>query len=140
MPKLAGDPESVHVAAFSDAHPPVDATTATRITAFQQALAWRERVTKAVEPFRAQKKKSVDAAVTLEVSDQGQLDALQLLHEQLADLFIVSSVQLTKAVADDVKVADHAGARCERCWKHYDQLAADPADVCERCATALKGS
>ena len=34
-------------------------------------------------------------------------------------------------------VEDHAGPRCERCWKHYDQLAASPNDVCERCAAAL---
>ncbi|MGE0399799.1 MAG: isoleucine--tRNA ligase [Kofleriaceae bacterium] len=140
MPKLAGDPESVHVASFSDAQPPVDATTAIRITALQHALAWRERVTKAVEPFRAQKKKSVDASVILEVSDEGQYDALQSLLDELPDLFIVSSVQLARAAADGVKVTDHAGPRCERCWKHYDQLAVDPPDVCDRCATALKGS
>ena len=37
-----------------------------------------------------------------------------------------------------VTVASHPGLRCERCWKRYATLAADPADVCERCATALK--
>lgn len=140
MPKLAGDPESVHVASFPELRPPVDVPTATRITALQHALAWRERVTKAIEPFRAQKKKSVDAKVVLRVADRAELEALTTLSEELADLFIVSSVELASGAESTVDVADHEGPRCERCWKHYDHLAADPADVCDRCATALKGS
>ncbi len=140
MPKLAGDPESVHIASFPEVRPPVDATTATRITALQHALAWRERVTKAIEPFRAQKKKSVDATVVLKVNNADELALLRSLHDELADLFIVSGVELSAGAEHVVEVTDHTGARCERCWKHYDQLAADPADVCVRCATALKGS
>ena len=140
LPRLAGDPDSVHVASFPEVQPPVDSRTATRITAFQHALAWRERVTKAIEPFRAQKKKSVDAKVVLQVADASELAALTTLSEELADLFIVSDVDLMPGDDTTVVVSDHTGARCERCWKHYDQLAADPADVCERCATALKGA
>ena len=37
-----------------------------------------------------------------------------------------------------VTVEPHPGPRCERCWKHYDKLAQEPPDVCERCAHALK--
>ncbi|MFN0250163.1 MAG: isoleucine--tRNA ligase [Kofleriaceae bacterium] len=140
MPRLAGDPESVHLAAFPDPTPPVSVRELGRITALQHALAWRERVTKMIEPFRAQKKKSVDAKVVLRVADPNELDALTTLSLELADLFIVSSVELVTGAENTVEVADHAGPRCERCWKHYDQLAADPADVCERCAIALKGS
>jgi isoleucyl-tRNA synthetase len=139
MPRLAGDPDSVHIAAFPDAQPALDVRTATRITAFQHALAWRERVTKAVEPFRAQKKKSVDASVVLRVADNAEREALTTLSEELADLFIVSNVELASG-DNTVDVTEHTGPRCERCWKHYDHLAADPADVCDRCATALKGS
>jgi len=36
-----------------------------------------------------------------------------------------------------VTVEAHTGPRCDRCWKHYERLAADPPDVCERCAAAL---
>mgnify|MGYP003551689306 CR=1 FL=1 len=56
---------------------------------------------------------------------------------ELADLFIVSGVEIAEG-QDTVDVAPHPGPRCERCWKHYDQLAADPNDVCVRCADALK--
>jgi isoleucyl-tRNA synthetase len=102
---------------------------------FAILLAWRERVTKALEPFRAQKNKSVDARVTLHAA--ADRETLMRYQGELADLFIVSAVEVV-AGDDTVTVAPHAGPRCERCWKHFEQLAADPADVCERCAQALK--
>ena len=67
----------------------------------------------------------------------GDRATLEKYQGELADLFIVSAVELA-AGADTVVVEPHPGPRCERCWKHYDQLAADPPDVCERCAAALK--
>jgi rRNA maturation endonuclease Nob1 len=57
-------------------------------------------------------------------------------QSELADLFIVSGVEIS-AGDGTVAVAAHPGPRCERCWKHFDQLAASPNDVCERCAAAL---
>ena len=97
-------------------------------------LEWRERVTKALEAFRAEKRKSVDARVELHAV---QPAALHHYASELADLFIVSDVTIHAATADDVKVSVHSGPRCERCWKHYDHLATSPNDVCERCAAAL---
>jgi hypothetical protein len=58
-------------------------------------------------------------------------------QDELADLFIVSGVAITKGDGT-VSVEAHPGPRCERCWKHFDALAADPPDVCARCAEALK--
>jgi hypothetical protein len=52
-------------------------------------------------------------------------------------LFIVSGVEIASG-QDTVTVEAHPGPRCERCWKHYDHLAAEPPDVCVRCADALK--
>jgi predicted amidophosphoribosyltransferase len=40
--------------------------------------------------------------------------------------------------APSVQVTEHLGPKCARCWKHYEQLAKDPNDVCERCAEALR--
>ncbi|MEZ4404852.1 MAG: hypothetical protein R3B06_33000, partial [Kofleriaceae bacterium] len=57
--------------------------------------------------------------------------------EELADLYIVSAVDLAIADEPAVAVAAHGGVRCDRCWKWYPALAADPSDVCHRCAAAL---
>ncbi|HEY4182432.1 MAG TPA: isoleucine--tRNA ligase [Kofleriaceae bacterium] len=137
MPKLAGDPDSVHLAAFPDVKQ--DNAAGEIIADFAVLLAWRERATKALEPFRATKKKSVDASVVLRpaASERGVLERYKA---ELADLFIVSAATIGADGDGTVEVTEHTGLRCERCWKHYDKLAAEPNDVCERCATALKGA
>jgi len=131
MPKRTGDPDSVHLAVFPTVREPDAGVQAE----FSTLIAWREKVTKALEPFRAQKRKSVDAQVTLLAG--AERDTLAKYQSELADLFIVSAVDLGSGDGT-VQVAEHAGPRCERCWKHFEKLAADPADVCERCAEALK--
>ena len=100
--------------------------------------AWRERVTKALEPFRAAKHKSVDATVTLHAPHEDHA-VLARHHHELADLFIVSGVDLHATDLAAVEVGEHGGHRCERCWKWFDALAPAPApaDVCARCAQAL---
>ncbi len=137
MPKRAGDPTSVHVALFPDATEP--ATDAE----FASVLAWRERVTKALEPFRAEldanKKaihgRSTDAKVTLHATPADRA-ALVRYAAELADLFIVSEVAITEGTGT-VTVEMHPGLQCARCWKYYHQLAPAPNDVCARCADAL---
>jgi isoleucyl-tRNA synthetase len=132
LPKRKGDPDSVHLATFP-AGRAADAAVSEELAVL---LAWRERVTRALEPFRAEKHKSVDAKVTLRVGSDRAL--LERYRDELPDLFIVSAVAIESG-NDDVRVEVHAGAKCERCWKHYEHLAASPPDVCERCAEALRG-
>ena len=130
MPRKQGDPDSVHMAVFPKPQPHGAAIE----TDFAALLAWRERVTKALEPFRAAKNRSVDARLTLHAA--GDRDTLDRYRDELADLFIVSEVAIAKGDGT-VTVESHPGPRCERCWKHFPQLAADPPDVCTRCAQAL---
>jgi isoleucyl-tRNA synthetase len=134
MPRRADDPDSVHLAEF----PPAvdDAEAVDVLLQFTKLLAWRERVNKVLEPFRAAGNKSTDARVTLVHPSSDPL--LTAFRDELADLFIVSEVRLTTGSAEDVTVELHTGPRCERCRKHYDALAAEPNDVCERCAEALR--
>jgi isoleucyl-tRNA synthetase len=138
MPKRAGDPDSVHLATFPEAPPSSELGTGSLVTDGRVLVAWRERVTKALEPFRAQKNKSVDARVTLH-APAAERATLTKYEAELADLFIVSGVTLGASGDGTVEVEAHPGPRCERCWKHFDKLAADPDDVCERCAAALVG-
>ena len=132
LPKQLGDPDSVHLAVF----PAAQAADERLAADFAVLLAWRERVTKALEPFRAQKNKSVDAAVTVRAGAPDR-EVLARYRSELADLFIVSAVELTDGDGT-VTVAAHPGPRCERCWKHFDSLAPEPNDVCTRCAEALR--
>ena len=133
MPKRTGDPDSVHVAQFSvamsDAVPATDPELAS-------VLAWRERVTKALEPFRAEvdanKKaihgRSTDARVTLHAT-AAERAVLERYAGELADMFFVSEVAIAEGTGT-VTVEMHPGLQCARCWKYYDQLAAEPNDVC----------
>lgn len=145
MPKRVGDPASVHMATFPQAGAPAGVDDALA-KEFETLKAWRERVTKALEPFRAQKNKSSDASVTLHANAADR--AVLAKHEaELADLFITSGVALSDdegtlgsvGSVGSVDVVAHPGPKCERCWKHYDHLASAPNDVCERCAAALSG-
>jgi isoleucyl-tRNA synthetase len=139
LPRRAGDPDSVHLATYPEVRPTGEADAAL-VADFSVLIAWRDRVTKALEPFRAAKHKSVDARVTLRPPEADRA-VLARYEGELADLFIVSAVELGAAGAgpDLIHVVEHAGPRCERCWKHFDKLAAEPSDVCERCAAALAG-
>lgn len=133
LPKRKGDPDSVHLALF----PTAGAVDSALVAEFATILAWREKVTKALEPFRAAKNKSVDAIVTLKPA-AGDHPVLAKYAAELADVFIVSEVALGSG-GGEVEVAAHTGAKCERCWKHFAALAKSPDDVCERCAQALAG-
>ncbi|MEO8699278.1 MAG: isoleucine--tRNA ligase [Kofleriaceae bacterium] len=133
MPRRTGDPASVHLAAFPETREP----GADVVADFATLLGWRERVTKLLEPFRAQKRKSVDAKITLRPAP-ADAGILQTYAAELADLFIVSAVTLGEPGNGEVVIEEHNGPRCERCWKHFYALATSPNDVCERCARALQ--
>jgi isoleucyl-tRNA synthetase len=132
LPKRAGDPDSVHLAVF----PEVVAAGQAPAAEFERVLAWREIVNRALEPFRAAKNKSIDAAVVLH-APAADREPLARHAAELADTFLVSSVEIRDGDGT-ATVTAHPGPRCERCWKHYDRLAAEPNDVCERCAQALR--
>jgi len=132
MPRRKGDPDSIHLAAFPDVGEPRPEI----IADFATLLDWRERVNKELEPFRAAKHKSVDARVTLRPTATERVE-LERYAAELADLFIVSEVTIGGDGNGEVVLDEHPGPRCERCWKHFERLAADPDDVCERCAHAL---
>ena len=57
---------------------------------------------------------------------------------ELAELFIVSSVELVLADAYGVEILAAAGDKCPRCW-NYRALGANQEhpEVCERCAGVL---
>lgn len=135
LPRREGDPDSVHLALYPEGERLAEDDP--RLTSFATVLGWRERVTRELEPFRAAKHRSLDARVTI-AGSSGELHALLEHAEELADLFIVSAVDVVEQPGEvTIEVAEHGGHRCGRCWKWFEVLAAAPDDVCERCADAL---
>jgi isoleucyl-tRNA synthetase len=139
LPRLPGDPDSVHLAALPREDPSkVDAGVAAR---FESILTVRAAVTHTLEAFRAQKHHSLDAAVTVVVPG-GLRPALDASAELLHDYFIVSSVSLADAAGEDVDVtvAEHPGSKCPRCWKRIDDpvTLGEVEGLCSRCAAVLE--
>ena len=116
-----------------------------------QLIAVRDEVKKVLEQARADKQigASLEASVTLYCND-AVYDLLNSIPmDELADLMIVSHVELVKgeggaasAVEGLGVAAAHAtGDKCERCWKYSADLgthAAHPT-LCARCAAVVEG-
>ena len=88
----------------------------------------RERVTEAIEPLR--RDKIVGSSLEAEVS----VPELLASPEELAELFIVSSVKLGEAVSVE-KTDNH---KCGRCWRYLPAVKED-GDLCGRCEDVLNG-
>jgi isoleucyl-tRNA synthetase len=111
----------------------------------------RARVNEAIEPLRAAGRigKSLDSAVTLLVppgDPMGEVLARNL--PSLPELFIVSDVKIETTAEPggplgvSVRPCSELGhLRCPRCWRWLPNLVQSPvAEVCDRCAEALKAS
>ena len=69
--------------------------------------------------------------------------------DELADLMIVSRVELVKGEGGTASAieglgvaAEHAsGDKCERCWKYTADIGSHPAHptLCARCASVIEG-
>ncbi|MGZ3406984.1 MAG: isoleucine--tRNA ligase, partial [Polyangia bacterium] len=130
MPKLgAYDPDSVHLMLLG-AGGDGDAEANDAVA---RLLELRVRVQKELEPFRAQKKSSLDAHVVLTVTAADAELIGRLPQGWLADLLIVSQTTVKLGGDASIVVADATGHRCERCWKWTPE----PPPLCERCQRAV---
>jgi isoleucyl-tRNA synthetase len=110
------------------------------VTVFEHLLAYRELVTKQLEPFRAEGHRSTDAQVVIAPAAADRA-VLEPRLDLLAELFIVSRVVLAPrdAAGDEpgIEVGQAPGTRCERCWRWYEEMSPEVADLCRRCADAV---
>ena len=106
---------------------------------WDKIIAVRDAVNGVLEAARAEKKigKALEAKVRLTVPAEdaflSEMDA-----DALADILIVSQVELTVGGELSVSVENAAGAKCPRCWKHSTQSGKD--DLCPRCASVIAKS
>ena len=114
-------------------------------------MAVRDEVKKSLEIARNDKRigASLEAAVTLCCSDEVYSLLNSVPMDELADLMIVSRVELVKgeggtaSAVEGLGIAtDHAvGEKCERCWKYTADIGSHPAHptLCARCASVIEG-
>ena len=96
----------------------------------------RTAVNGVLETARAEKKigKALEAEVRLTVPAEDAFRA-EMDGALLADLLIVSQVNVTVGGELAVSVANAEGTKCPRCWKHSAQ--ADENGLCPRCAAVV---
>src|SRR5262245_49774324 len=137
---------SVHLAVFPVRESPDDSVLAR----WETLLDVRGAVTKALEEARNAKvcASSLEARVKVKAPDailaalRRHEEAGRVFPGNLANLFIVSKVELEEGPSVSVEVARAAGGKCERCWTFSEkvgQLPVHPA-VCERCASVLESA
>ena len=136
MPHKAGD-DARNVVLNEMNKPFADyALTQEQMDKWARIIAVRDAVNGALEAARNAKEigKSLEAKVALTVPAEDAFLA-QLDSEYLADLLIVSQVEVAEGSELAVKVAPAEGAKCERCWKF--STAAGTYDLCPRCASVV---
>ena len=153
MPHLAGDDT---LSVLLNEMPQADETLALseeESARWEKLLALRGDVNKALEQSRAAKevKKSTDAALTLFFDEAGWKAFQQIRDANLAELFIVSSVEAVEGAGEGVAGENFPGVtvrvtmsgeeKCPRCWRHTGDVGSDGAhpELCARCAEVVSG-
>ena len=104
---------------------------------WEKLISVRDAVNNALEKARNDKKigKALEAHVALTVPAEDAFLA-EMDAAALADLFIVSQIEVTVGDALSVAVSEAKGAKCPRCWKF--STSDHPDGLCPRCAAVVK--
>ncbi|MCI0355816.1 MAG: isoleucine--tRNA ligase, partial [Acidobacteria bacterium] len=149
LPKVAGRPESVHLALFPV---PQDVTGATEPAGtpssdWETLLSVRTEVLKALEAARNGKQIGGSLEAHLVISTPDPAYSILSRHQAgLREFFIVSGLTLEQAQPGNgaggliVDVRRAAGGKCERCWNYSTHVGEDSTypTACERCLPVLE--
>ena len=104
---------------------------------WEKIIQVRDVVNGALESARAEKKigKSLEAKVALTVPAEDAFLA-EMDGEALADLLIVSQVEVTVGQEIQAVVSNAAGGKCQRCWKVLPTVNAE--GLCPRCGKVVQ--
>lgn len=104
---------------------------------FDSFMTYREQVLKVLEEARAQKiiGKSFNAKLIITLDDAAQ-QVFDSLHSDIAQILIVSSLELKHGDAFSVEVEKAEGFTCERCWMIVPKI--NEAGLCPKCDGILK--
>jgi len=119
---------------------------------WDELLEVRKLVLKQLETARQEKLIGLSLDARLDLAASGKiLELLEKYAEQLADIFIVSQVEIRGLPAGEPGISDElpelnvmvyraAGEKCRRCWRYSVQLTAEDAEfpgICSRCLQQL---
>jgi isoleucyl-tRNA synthetase len=148
LPRMPGDPDSVHLARFpspGELASGLPETRRKRLANWDRLMDVRPVVLKALEQARQEKFIGNALEARLKLSVNGELG--HLLADYAGDLpmfFLVSQVELERSDSAgaelQVSVERAAGRKCERCWKYSTDVGANPEypTICESCARAVE--
>ena len=104
---------------------------------WEKIIQVRDVVNGVLESARAEKKigKSLEAKIALTVPAEDAFLA-EMDPDALADLLIVSQVEVTVGESIEAAVANAAGDKCQRCWKVLPTVNAE--GLCPRCAKVIQ--
>lgn len=151
LPRLAGDPESVHLARWPEA--PAEWRDEALARRWAGLLEVRDVVLKALEEAKGRGiNKSTEAALTLYASEEVR-DRLEPFADQLETVFIAARVEVRPAGEEPagairseavpgvaVTVEPAPGTRCERCYVVREEVGQHPRHktLCARCAETVE--
>jgi isoleucyl-tRNA synthetase len=149
MPKLPGEPESVHISIFLDENSLRSSLEPNVKAEWENLHTLRAQVLQELERARARKiiSASLEAKVRLH-SEGAHLIFLRIRAGDLPALFIVSQVEVLPFEGSEprhspepfhVEILRADGAKCERCWNYSTHVGENTRypGVCERCTAAL---
>ena len=112
------------------------ALTESEMADWEKLVDVRTAVNGVLEAARAEKKigKSLEADVHLTVPAEDAFLA-NMDGKELADLLIVSQVEVTVGEGVKASAEEAAGTKCPRCWKHRHEVA--EKGICDRCADVV---
>jgi len=150
LPRVAGEPESIHMALFPKAGDFAAGVDLRKNENWESLLAIREQAMKKLEDARNAKVINSALEAKLEMRAGGKtLDLLKKYASSLPQFLIVSQVSIGSAngvpseagtgLVAEIEVNRADGKKCERCWNYSIHVgeSADYPTICERCTAAI---
>ncbi len=129
---------SVHMQLFPNPDP--EWTNPEAVQEMARLLEIRARISQAVE--KIQKAGEIGSALEAHVvltAPPSEMALLDSRRTELEELFILSDLEVVAGAEAGVEVSKTPSLRCERCWRHREEVGASPAHetLCARCEEAV---
>jgi isoleucyl-tRNA synthetase len=137
--QFSGKSAPVHLELFPEANPALrDPALEAH---FEQLLQLRGKIGQAVEEARKEKLigNALEGAITLQIADADLHSRLAASTPELEELFILSELTLAAGPETTARVIRTTRQKCGRCWRHRQDVGANPAhpELCGRCAEVV---